>query len=93
MPLALTLVGFCRWDPEELLYYLYNGADPTCADRTEIRSSLKFFDEDLNLQQKEAVVNCLAQDQVALIHGPPGKPKNFRTVTKCKAHNLMRMIL
>jgi superfamily I DNA and/or RNA helicase len=44
------------------------------------QKSINFFNQQLNLQQKEAVMFALSQKEVALIHGPPGTGKTSTLV-------------
>ncbi len=52
-------------------------------------SDISFFDENLNDSQKAAVEDCLAQRDLALIHGPPGTGKT-RTLVEVVRQEVAR---
>lgn len=54
--------------------------------KPKIKKDLNWFNEDLNEYQKEAVAVCLAAEDVALVHGPPGTGKTTVLVEVIRQH-------
>jgi ATP-dependent RNA/DNA helicase IGHMBP2 len=54
--------------------------------KPKIKKDLQWFNEGLNEFQKEAVAVCLAADDAALVHGPPGTGKTTVLVEVIRQH-------
>ena len=54
--------------------------------KPKIKKNLEWFNEGLNEFQKDAVAVCLAAEDVALVHGPPGTGKTTVLVEVIRQH-------
>ncbi|XP_068004608.1 DNA-binding protein SMUBP-2 isoform X2 [Melanerpes formicivorus] len=73
MKRALQALGQYRAGPAAgLIDVLFFSAEPRAAPQTQ---PLKLFNDSLDASQREAVSFCLAQRELAIIHGPPGTGK------------------
>ncbi|XP_061465901.1 DNA-binding protein SMUBP-2 isoform X2 [Rhineura floridana] len=75
---ALNLLSQCRSGPAcGLIDILFGTSEPSDARDKKL---LKFYNESLDISQKEAVCFSLAQKELAIIHGPPGTGKTTTVV-------------
>lgn len=65
-----------RQEPPKLIQVLF-GQRTLGKPNEQQQRSIKFYNNDLNEDQKEAVRFSLTSPEVALIHGPPGKFSSF----------------
>ena len=67
-----------------LVNVLFDVYEPTYNDSEEkidyIKNKLKFYNDNLNQSQKEAVEFALTVNEIGLIHGPPGTGKTTTIV-------------
>lgn len=59
-----------------LIQVLFGQTSLSKANEQE-RNSIKFYNNELNEDQKEAVRFSLTSPEIALIHGPPGKTSDL----------------